>query len=356
MTEAEWQDDEISLFAVGTVLVRSRWRIGRWMFVGGALAALLVFSRPALYSASASFFPEEYDAGTTGVAGLVASQFGTSFSSESPAESPAFYVGLLQSRELLGPIVRDTFLVQEMGGERLSFLELFKVEKVEEEVAKRREEAGVEALRRMITTSVTTATGVVELSVQTEWPSVSLALATALLDGVNEFNQRMRRERASAESEFVEGRLALAGAELREAEDRLESFLGANRQFGTSALLTFEEERLQRAVIFRQQIYTALGQSYEEVRMRAVRDTPVITVVETPAVPALPESRGRLRSGLLGIILGGIFGVLVVFLSERIGLLREEGDAGVEEFLGVLGEMRDEILRPVRWIRGRSQG
>ncbi|MCH8937611.1 MAG: hypothetical protein IIB90_18030, partial [Gemmatimonadetes bacterium] len=71
MTEAEWRaGDEISLFALGSTLLRDRWRIIRWMFLGAVVAALSVISKPALYSASASFVPLGNDASSSVIMGL----------------------------------------------------------------------------------------------------------------------------------------------------------------------------------------------------------------------------------------------------------------------------------------------
>ncbi len=88
-----------------------------------------------------------------------------------------------------------------------------------------REEQGVSLLVDIVTASVVKTTGVVELSVATQWPGVSLVIATALVNGVNEFNRRTRQGQEAAARKFVEQRLAIAAAELRGAEDRLEHLL-----------------------------------------------------------------------------------------------------------------------------------
>lgn len=79
MTETEWQDgDAVSLFAVGTTLLQNRWRIVRWMFIGAAMAALSVISKPALYLALASFIPKGSDAASRSGLASLAGQFGVS--------------------------------------------------------------------------------------------------------------------------------------------------------------------------------------------------------------------------------------------------------------------------------------
>lgn len=351
MTEPRGRDaDETSLFALGTTLLLHRWRIVRWTFMGGAAAALLVFSRPALYLASASFRPQGDEASRSSLASL-AGQFGVLLPAGNQSLSPDFYADLLKARVLLRPIARDTFVVPELGGQRVSFADLFQIE---ESRAERREERAVKLLtNEIVRTSVVNTTGVVKLSVATEWPSVSLAIATALVKEVNDFNRRTSQGEAAAERRFVEDRLAIAGAELREAEDRLEHFLVTNRQFDGSHELIFQHDRLQRDVSLQQQVFTSLTQSYEEVRIREVRDTPVITVIESPSVPTLPESRGRGFRVLLGLLFGGFVGVLVAFTSGMMALHRKHGDVELEEFVGTLGEIRGEVLSPFRWLKDR---
>src|SRR3954467_15475698 len=103
MTETDWHDrDEISLFGLGTLIVRHRWRIARWMLFGGLVAGLLVFSEPALYVASTSFVPlGQSESNRSGLASI-AGQFGVALPvTGNPTLSPDFYVSLLQSRELL---------------------------------------------------------------------------------------------------------------------------------------------------------------------------------------------------------------------------------------------------------------
>jgi uncharacterized protein involved in exopolysaccharide biosynthesis len=351
MTEAEWEDEgeEISVFAIGTSLLRNRWRIVRWAIAGALVALVLVWTRPALYRASASFIPQGADPGRSGLASL-AGQFGVALSTGGQSLSPDFYLRLITSRELLGRVARDTLIVPEMGGKRVAVEDLLEIRRGP---AKVREEAAVDALSRRIGASASKTTAVVEFNVGTEWPSVSLAIASTLLNGVNEFNQRTRHDQAAAERKFVEGRLEIATTELRVAEDQLEQFLQGNRQFVTPQL-TFTRDRLQREVALRQQVFTTLTLAYDDVRMREVRDTPVITIVDSPTVPSKPESRGRGIRTLLGLLLGGLAGTLVIFIGDVMAKRRAEGDPAATEFVSAVGQVKAEILGSLRRFRRPS--
>src|ERR1035437_5037772 len=261
MREAEWRDsDEISLFEWGTTLLRNRRRILAWMGVGAVVAALTVLSKPAVFVASASFIPQGSDAPRSAFASM-AEQFGVALSTANQSQSTGFYVQLLTSRVLLEHIATDTITVHELGDRQIAFLDLFQIGGTTTE---QRRERGVSLLSRIVSASSAKSTGAVELSVTTQWPSVSLAIANALITGVNQYNRQTRQGQAAVERKFVEERLAVATAALRRGEDRLEGFLSTNRQIAISPELSFQRERLQRDLTLRQQVFTALTKAYED--------------------------------------------------------------------------------------------
>lgn len=351
-TETEKSDDkEVSLFTLGAILLRHRWNIAGWMFAGMLVAVIPVLRQSRMYQASASFVPQGNEGTQSGIASL-AGQFGVSLPSSGQNQSVDFYLSLIKSREVLGPLVRDTFVVEEMGGQRIPFTQLFGViggtSRLEEEL-------GVEALRGMTTAAVVRTSGIIELSVATKWPSVALAILTSLVDGVNQFNLRSRQGRAAAERQFIEKRLALAKDDLRASENQLEEFLRANRQSGSDPSFAFPRDRLQRIVTLRQQVFTTLTQAYEDARLREVRDVPVITLVESPAVRSTPMPRGRALRAALGMFFGGLLCLLGVFVQEYVRYRRTLGDRTVEEFLrtfrDVTAGLRRALLWSTRWVR-----
>lgn len=350
MSESKWKgDDDISLVGLGTTLLRNRWRIARWMLLGAVVAGLWAFSKPAVYSASASFVPQGNDVSRTGLASF-AGQFGVALPNTNPSLSPEFYSALLKSHVLLRDVAKDTFVVRGLGNRRVRFVDLFKVQGASE---KEREDKAIRLLMDIVKTSVAKTTGIVEVSVATRWPSVSLAIVARLVEGVNAFNQRTRQVQAADERKFVEGRLTVAGAELRQAEGQLEDFLTTNRQFGVSSELTMQRDRLQRNVTLRQQVFTSLTQSLEEARIREVRDTPVITVIEPPWVPTMPEPRRRAALILLGSLFGASVGAARSLVSGMMLRRRQYGDGEAGEFLDTLSEAKGDLLLPVRWLRAR---
>jgi len=351
MTSGSTQvDPDLSLFEIGAILLRGRRRIAFWTVVGALVALSLVITRPPLYRATVSFAPQGNGASEAGLAGI-ASQFGVSLSAGNQTLSPEYYAKLLKSNELLSGIAADSFAVPELGKRKVAFGDL--VELKSSNPLERRDKSVLQ-LSQMVSTSVSKATGIIDVTVDTKWRSVSMAIAQALIDGVNDFNQRTRQGQAGAERRFIEGQLALATTDLRTAEDRLEQFLHGNKQYTSSPELSLQRNRLQSEVDQRRQVFNSLTQSYQEVRLREVRDTPVITVVETPFAPGTPEPRGRSKVILLGIMLGGFIGVALVLFSNMIARRRAAHDPAAVDFLQQMAALRGDIGAPWRWITRRG--
>jgi uncharacterized protein involved in exopolysaccharide biosynthesis len=341
--------DELSFVAIGALLLRHRWKVAKYVAVASLVSIGLAFTRESRFKATASFAPQGSDASKSNLASL-AGQFGVAIPAGGQTVSPEYYARLVKSRTTLRSLVTDSFLVAERGGKRLPLTEVFEIE-TDSPIL--REDLAIEQLSKMVSTSVSKATGVVEISVQSRWRSLSLELVAALVTKVNDFNQRSRQSQAGSERRFVEMRLALADSELRQAEDRMGAFVRANRQVSNSPDLTLERDRLDRMISQRQQVYTTLAQSYEDARIREVRDTPLITVVETPSVPARPEPRGRTKILVLGLLLGLFAGSTVAIVSDLLRRRRASGDPDATEFASAWGAMKSGLVPQLR--RASSQ-
>lgn len=346
--------DEISLFALGNSLLRHRRMLSTLIAVGAAIGLAAGLRSPRVFRSSATFIPQGSEGGASGFA-LAASQLGIRVpSTNGGGWGPPIYVDLLGSRALLEPIALDTVVVSEESGHRIPIVDLLEVKA---STAARRVDLAVSALRGMVTPSEVKTLGGVQVSVTTRWPSVSLAIAQRLVRGVNEFNLQTRKSQATAERQFAEAQAAEAESALRAAEDRLQSFLQGNRIVAGSSQLGFDQDRLQREVQLRQQVYTSLLQSREEAKIREVRDTPVITVIEDPRLPLIGESRKVAQKALVGAFVGVLIGLLIVLMREWLTALRGAPNEEVREFFRLLQDATPRSLRRLRnKVRGVFQG
>jgi uncharacterized protein involved in exopolysaccharide biosynthesis len=320
-------DDEISLWEVLAVLLRRRGTIvlAVVLSVAGALAFTLL--QADTYTTQASFQPRGSEASASQLLAL-AGQFGVNVPGVGGDElSPAFYQELLESREILHRVADRSYMVEGMGSVALTDLL-----EIEEDTEPLRVEEAIEQLRDdLVAIQIGRESGILTIEAQTEWPDLSVAIAERLLAEIQVFNLETRRSQAAAERVFIEARVDSARIALTTAEDSMQVFLQANRRYEDSPELTFQAERLQREIARQQQVYTGLVQSFEEARIAEVRDTPVLTVLQTPFLPAGPDDRSLLLAIALGIVLGGMAGVVLAFLIEAVRR-PAPGDPAREDF------------------------
>lgn len=339
------RDDEgaaLSPLRLATVLLRGRIWVLRLAALSAIVVATSILLRERQYTARASVMPQARRQ-VQGLSGLAA-QFGLAVPSQEGVQNPAFYVDLLLARQLLGDISTSSFRVRVGEASRDTILALY-LGVAPADSAELRERGFLE-LRNHVGASQNTKTGVVNLSVTTRDPELSAAIAQRLLDQLDAFNQERRRSQATAERQFTERRLAEVREELREAEERQLAFLQRNRDYRGSPELSFQQDRLAREVAMRQQVFTSLAQAYEQSRIDEVRDTPVLSIVEAPTVPPLPDGRGLVRYTLVALLLGA-FGTAAIILLLEIVAPGKRAANELDELLAEWGAARADLRNPI---------
>lgn len=345
------ENDEVSLVSLLNILLHHRRIVvGTPLVIAALLVGLGLVSRRT-YTVNASFMPQTAQSQASRFTG-VAAQFGISIPQSEAGNSPQFYADLLGSNNILRKAVESQYSLQDgtQGNQASqgSLIDLYGIERGEHQ---ERLMAAVHRLDENLKASTRRETGVVDLTVTTPWASVSNQVAERLLELVNEFNLDTRRSQASKEREFIESRLHETRTDLEAVEDELQQFLEQNRSYNNSPDLLFKYDRLQRRVNLRQELYTSISQSYEQAKIDEVRNTPVITVVEPPQQPILPDGRGIRTKGFLGIILGGIIGVFWAFGSEFMLGERERKPEEYEEFRQICREIVGSFQKRWRNLR-----
>lgn len=308
--------------------------------VAGALSGILT---QRLYVSRVTFLPKGSEETTTGLA-LAASQFGVTLPKGSSDWWPSVYVELLSSRTTLEALAADTFVVGEEQGRRATLVELLDVSGATPEVRRARAYFN---LRKVIVATEDKKLGGVKIVVATRWPSVSHAIANRLVDGVNAFNISARQSAAAAEREFADGQVVSAERSLRESQDALQSFMVRNRLL-TSPELIFEKDRREREVALRTQVYTSMMQNREQARLRELRNTPVITLLEAPRVPVLPESRGTVLRAVVGLVFGALLAVLWLLGVQDAVPTNGRATEDWRELRALLAEATPALIR--RWV------
>jgi uncharacterized protein involved in exopolysaccharide biosynthesis len=346
-------DNEISLVAIANTILRN-WRIVAVLpVVLALLVGLWTLSRDRTYSTAASFIPQGTEGRGVSGASALAEQFGVSLRPDRPGESPQFYADVLRSVTILRKVVESEYEVPGVDGSirTATLIQLYRVDDAGPVPTWRK---AVERLRDRLSTSVSRETGVVRLTIAAAHPALSEQIAQRLLELLNDFNLDARQSRAQQEGVFISGRVAEAQEELLAAEGALEEFLRHNRQFRNSPELVFDHDRLQREVTMRQEVYTSLLRSQEQARIDAVRDTPLLTIIDSPIGAAQLQGRGTVQRAMLAFMLGLMIAVLVAFVGEFVRRTGDTANPHYSEFHGLAKQAWEDMRRPDRWLR-RSQ-
>jgi uncharacterized protein involved in exopolysaccharide biosynthesis len=270
-----------------------------------------------------------------GLAGI-AGQLGLG-SSSSSSVSPDFFVKLAHSDEVLRSTLLMKFADPDSTSAKRPLLQLLDVKgRTTEEQTQR----GVRVLRKRIDASSDKSTGIVTLEVKLHSAELAAAVAKHMVQLLNRFNLESRQSQSREQRRFSGERLAVAEQELRAAEQAELAFLQRNRQYLDSPLLAFEYNRLNRQVQLRQEVYQTLTKSYEEARIAEVRDTPVLTVIDSAVAPVRPSGPRRVLGTIVALIVGGTLGVLLAYGAGALARARRSPTADYLQFRAALEEAR----------------
>lgn len=343
-------DDEISLIEILNVLLRHRRMIVILPILLAAVVGVMTFTQPRTYSASASFIPQTPEGRSGSGAAALARQFGVNIGGgDRPGGSPQFYADLLRTREVLRKVVETDYrLVDAEHGERnATLVELYEVEETSLVPGWRK---SVEHLQDNLTVSVGRETGVIQLSVSALAPDLAEQILERLLELLNAFNLESRQSQAQEEVRFISARMEEVHQELLSAKSNLQVFLQTNRQFHNSPELVFEHDDLQREVAMRQGIYTTLVQAREQARIDAVRDTPLLTLINSASGSAVPEGRGTVRRATFTFVVVFLMVIIGAILWELLNRGRREEGREYHEFQELILEARKDLYSPSRWF------
>ena len=303
-------EDDLNVSELSSFVRRHRQLFVICLLVGVLVAITVAFLWPKRYTSSASFIPQ----GQSRLSSLatLASQFGVAVPVTDAGRTPAFYAALIDSKNLLAEVVQQRFA--QASGDSIALVDYLRGRG---ETADLRVQSAIAKLARKMNVAVDQKAGLVRVEVTLGDPRMSRDVTRALIAQVDSFNLKSRQSQASAERRFSERRLAEAQAEARQAQDELQAFLQRNRDFKSSPQLSFTYDRLADNVSLRQQIYTSVAQSYEQARIEEVRDTPVITVVEAPMLPARADTRPFVRAIAAGVLLALVAARLLAVRQDR---------------------------------------
>ncbi|MEO8029814.1 MAG: Wzz/FepE/Etk N-terminal domain-containing protein [Gemmatimonadota bacterium] len=341
--------ETVSLLVFVNAVLRRRRLLVIFPTVFVALLVVMVLLAGRTYTAEATFIPSTPDNPLSKFSGLAA-EFGVVLGGGKGGQSPDFYIELLNSREVLGPIVADSYTVKTADGPlHGTLIDLLKIPPGDSAI---RRERALRAMDPMIRATVGFKSGIVTLDVTAAYPELAADIATKLVARVDKFNVESRQSEASKERAFAEQRASEAEQELRASEQKVEQFLERNRSYQNSPQLLFIYDGLNRDLQTRQAVYTSLDQAYEQSRIDEVRETPVITIIQRPEIPVYPDRRHLISKGILAVIAGLGLAVILALILEAVNRTSRDLSDEQQEFESLVAATLADLRRlPGPWRR-----
>jgi len=177
----------------------------------------------------------------------------------------------------------------------------------------------VQRFEKYLQVHVSSAAGVLEVTVETFDPRSSAHLARRFVEELNEFNSELRRWSGLNRTETLLSRQDEVARQLQDAEKALTDFRMANLDV-SHPRLQLQEMRLLRDVTVQSGILQSLRVQQEMARLEAQSGEPVLKVLQT-AHPPLEHSwprRGRIAliAALAAFVLSSYFIVAKTLLTR----------------------------------------
>lgn len=286
--------------------------------IGGAALGAGSFLLPTKYQSGGSFTLEAPNiAGLLprGLAGL-ASQLDLTGSQDLSGPSPWFFVSLATSDDLLRSLAVQPFGLEKVfhNSREASYLQR---EMISGTDSLDQLDKAVRYLRAAVDVRLDVRSNLISFSVETRDRLLSRNLATALFDSLNSFAVHKRQSKARNQRVFIQSRLQEAQDSLGTSESALRSFYEANRTLAGSPRLQLREKELQRHLQMNEEVFLTLSRENEEAQIAEVRDTPVLTLVDAPHIPARKSGPHRKVLAAVGMMLGLLLGG-ATFLRHRL--------------------------------------
>lgn len=287
---------------------------------------------PRRFTSRVAIMPQGDGMSALGGLSSVAAQFGVDVGGGSPDQSPQFYDALIATGAFQEALAASEVRVSTRAGEEresrnsdlIPFVDWIGIDR--DLPVRARITLAARKLRDIVRTAPSVHTSMLLIAVTSTDSLVSFDLARRTLALITDFNVARRSADAAAERKFVEDRVRVVEESLAVSEARVLQFLAENRDYSSSPRLSLAYERLRRRVTFFEGVTATLLQAEEQARIRELRRTPVVTVVEQPVVASLPDSRRLvLRVVLVVIVICVVWvAIVVLLLTQAKEVLRQD--------------------------------
>jgi uncharacterized protein involved in exopolysaccharide biosynthesis len=306
---------------------RRRWRLVLTICVvawGLALAAALIPARRYTASVVLAAVPNARQASLSG--GLTAilgqAQLG------GVQSTPYFIAKLLLLRSVIMQVASER-VADARGGTV--------IERVLESPAAKIRPTQVEpGMRDILAAEVDKQTGLISLRASHTDSAVVRQVANHLVEAASNTFVRVSRAQATSQRVAQAERVDSAERQLRRAEERVVSFLSANRAYTQFSTAAMSRQQVEREVQDAQTVYSQARTDYETARARELEETPAVVVIDSVPSRLLPDPLRLPLKLVLGTALGLLVATLVLFAKGDFTRRLPEGGSGNGEANGLL--------------------
>lgn len=291
-----------------------------YIIVGSSLLATLLICLVIKnsYTSTATILPSGTGGLSSELKDLAAgslSDLGLGASDQAPENSSTLFPDVLTSRLISEKVLERSYAFKRNS----KFISMTLAEYVNESNLDR----AIKELKKLVNISVDKRTGVITLSVTTDYPELSAGVVHAYLEELDDYNIHHRQSKASENEKFTAKRMTEIRGELAQAEDTLRAFKESNMNYMSASDpgLQVELTRLQREVDLKSSLYLTMSQQHELARVDAVRDIPVVQVLDKGDIP-LTKSGPRRSVYLAGALLGSLIVSILISLWLDLSIKR----------------------------------
>ncbi len=293
------------LIYISRVLVKNiRWVAG---IVGSVmiLSLIIVLIIPNQYRSDASILPTGKQDNISALK-MLAGFSGSGMDMDE--NSSALFPEVLISNQVRDAIITQQYTVDFGDGpEKITLKEYFDQDKPERLR---------DALDEITKVNTDNETGIIYISITTEYPKFSQQILTQTLAELENYNLNIRRSNAKESELYLERELNDRAEILAESEKALEEFQKANRDWygSNDPEILMQLGRHKRDIEINSQTYLLLREQYEMARLTVQKDVPIVRVLDQPSLPTLKSGPKRsliiILSGMVAFILS--FGFVII--------------------------------------------
>ena len=173
------------------------------------------------------------------------------------------------------------------------------------------QEEVINKFREHVEVTVNEEKGTISAGVILQDPALTAVVADSLVRKLERYVSNYRTTKAKNDLNFA---MALHGETKQkyfEAQQKYALYVDRNKNIALESV-RLEQERLKNELDLAYNVYSGVAQQVEKARMKVQEQTPVITVIEPPRVPAQKSNASRLMITMGFAILGALLAALNV--------------------------------------------